>query len=231
MAAAEFKKGSTKESLMKSILESALSTLISADVYHNYVVEGSSVETPMFTETGQSLYEKMQKGVGDIVNTIGDAIAGEPSGGVISNSDGVFLYDEANEKKYRVPFKTLAALLVAEAVQGAGGDGALLTATNLWTLLSSNSDFQIDISHLRDALEGYLTADSMKGLFREHGSDAYISKIFDDEALGMITFLAGLKSNGIAYMMKGLQIGLYQTGITGIGAKIDDKFHRIVCCL
>lgn len=220
MAVTDFKKGSSKELLMDSILKSALTTLIEADTYHNYVKSGSSAESPVFTDRGSSLYEKMQRGVRDVANTIGDAIAGETREDV-DKSDGIFLFDEENETKYRVPFRTLAALLVAEAVQGDGEGSSIVTNTTLWTLLASNSDFQIDISHLRDALGGYLTRESMQGLFRSQGSDAYVSKIFDDEVLGMITFLAGLKTNGVAYLMNGLQIGLYQTGITGTGAKVD----------
>ena len=218
MAANSFKKGSGKDEMAKRILESALSTLIAIDTNHNYVLEGSTATNPTLTEAGTKLVASMQSSVRDTAGTIGDAIAGMKKSQV-KKSDSIIIYDEGSQSNYRVTFETLAALIVAGAIDG----GDVLTTAKLWSHMASNTEYQINISHLRDALADYLTKDKLQGLFRTEGGDAFLSKIFDDEALGVITFLSGLRSNGVAYMMKGLQIGLYQPGITGFGAKIDEN--------
>ena len=218
MAANSFKKGSGKDEMAKRILESALSTLIAIDTNHNYVLEGSTATNPTLTEAGTKLVASMQSSVRDTAGTIGDAIAGMKKSQV-KKSDSIIIYDEGSQSNYRVTFETLAALIVAGAIDG----GDVLTTAKLWSHMASNTEYQINISHLRDALADYLTKDKLQGLFRTDGGDAFLSKIFDDEALGVITFLSGLRSNGVAYMMKGLQIGLYQPGITGFGAKIDEN--------
>ena len=218
MAANSFKKGSGKDEMAKRILESALSTLIAIDTNHNYVLEGSTATNPTLTEAGTKLVASMQSSVRDTAGTIGDAIAGMKKSQV-KKSDSIIIYDEGSQSNYRVTFETLAALIVAGAIDG----GDVITTAKLWSHMASNTEYQINISHLRDALADYLTKDKLQGLFRTEGGDAFLSKIFDDEALGVITFLSGLRSNGVAYMMKGLQIGLYQPGITGFGAKIDEN--------
>ena len=218
MAANSFKKGSGKDEMARRILESAMSTLIAIDTNHNYVLEGSTVAKPTLTEAGTKLVASMQSSVNDTAGTIGDAIAGMKKSQV-KKSDSIIIYDESSQSNYRIPYETLAGLIVAGAIDG----GDVLTTAKLWSHMASNTEYQINISHLRDALADYLTKDKLQGLFRNEGSDAFLSKIFDDEALGVITFLSGLRSNGVAYMMKGLQIGLYQPGITGFGAKIDEN--------
>lgn len=218
MAAKSFKKGSGKDEMAKRILESALSTLIAIDTNHNYVLEGSTASDPILTEAGTKLVSSMQGSVKETAGTIGDAIAGVKKSDV-KKSDSIIIYDESSQANYRVSFETIAALIVAGAIE----NGDVLTSTKLWSLMANDSDYQINIAHLRDALADYLTKDKLQGLFRNEGGDAFVSKIFDDEALGVITFLSGLRSNGVAYMMKGLQIGLYQSGVTGFGAKIDEN--------
>ena len=216
---AQFKKGSLKERLYNSILKSAMGTLIKADTFHNFVMPGSTADNLKVTAAGGPIVESIKSGVRDVAGSIINTIVGDP--GTFDMKDQVILYNNDGEGTYRVSFKTIAGLIAAEAVQNASGEGGILTATSLWSLLMSDSDYQIDISHMRDALKNYLTKEDVQGMFRSGGHNDYISKIFDDEALGLITFLSGLRSNGVAYLMKGLQIGRFQAGITGFGAKVD----------
>lgn len=216
---AQFRKGSLKERLYNSILKSAMGTLIKADTFHNFVMPGSTADNLIVTAAGGPIVESIKSGVSDVAGSIINTIVGDP--GSLDMKDELILYNNDGEGTYRVSLKTIAGLIAAEAVQNASGDGGILTATSLWSLLMADSDYQIDISHMRDALKNYLTKEDVQGLFRSGGHNDYISKIFDDEALGLITFLSGLRSNGVAYLMKGLQIGKFQAGITGFGAKVD----------
>ena len=175
MAANSFKKGSGKDEMAKRILESALSTLIAIDTNHNYVLEGSTATNPTLTEAGTKLVASMQSSVRDTAGTIGDAIAGMKKSQV-KKSDSIIIYDEGSQSNYRVTFETLAALIVAGAIDG----GDVLTTAKLWSHMASNTEYQINISHLRDALADYLTKDKLQGLFRTEGGDAFLSKIFDD---------------------------------------------------
>ena len=238
MATGEFKNGSASDRIYKALLDSTLQLLIEADKFGQFVsVSGASGSTS-FTKDGQEALDKMREGAWHIANAVGQAVDGEDERKQVGPDDYILFIDKNTFKKYRVPFKTLSNLVVISAIQSAaagekgsvadilggdasvGGDGGSVAA-NIWAKLAGDSSYQIDASHLRDALADYLTKSDLQGLFRDQGSDAYISKIQDDEVLGFLTFLSGFKCVGIGSFMKGFTIGNYQTGITGSGASVD----------
>jgi len=235
MAKGEFKQGSISERIYKTFLDSTLETLIEADVFGHYVSVSGASGSPSFTSAGNDALEKMRQGAWYIADAVGKAVDGEEDRNAVGPNDYVLFIDANTNKKYRVPFKTLSNLVVISAIQSAeagewslpgsseGGSsiGGNDVAATIWAKMAGESDYQIDISHLRDALADYLTKSDLQGLFRDSGSDAYISKIQDDEVLGFLTFLSGFKTVGIAEFMKGFKIGNYQAGITGSGAMVD----------
>lgn len=66
--------------------------------------------------------------------------------------------------------------------------------------------------------------DSVKDTLDKYGSDKFLSKINDDTAKGLITFLSGLISRAIATFSNGAKFGNnFVAGITGEGGMIDGK--------
>lgn len=62
----------------------------------------------------------------------------------------------------------------------------------------------------------------VKAMIKSEGSKLFLSKLYDDTAVGIITFNGGLRSNKMTYLNQGVQIGTFVTGmIGGTGAQID----------
>ncbi len=81
---------------------------------------------------------------------------------------------------------------------------------------------QNQIEHIQSgSVSGGLTSSQIKDITNSIGSDRFLSKINNDTAQGIITFLIGLVSEGIISAKQGVEIGEFVTGLFGRGGKID----------
>ena len=85
---------------------------------------------------------------------------------------------------------------------------------------------QNQIEHIQSgSVSGGLTSSQIKDITNSIGSDRFLSKINNDTAAGLITFLKGLVADGIITAKQGVEFGEYMTGLVGRGGKIDALGH------
>ncbi len=73
--------------------------------------------------------------------------------------------------------------------------------------------------------DGSSTANQIKDLTLAEARTRFLSKLSDDYASGIITFLQGLVSNGAITANGGIDFGQFITGLFGIGGRIDAQGH------
>ena len=85
---------------------------------------------------------------------------------------------------------------------------------------------QNQIEHIQSgSVSGGLTSSQIKDITNSIGSDRFLSKINNDTAAGLITFLKGLIAEKAITAKDGIQIGEYVTGLLGKGGIIDKDGH------
>lgn len=69
---------------------------------------------------------------------------------------------------------------------------------------------------------GIIDTAVVKALIASEGSKLFLSKLYDDTALGVITFKNSVIADSMIYAKKGITIGNYISGLLGDGAIIDE---------
>lgn len=69
---------------------------------------------------------------------------------------------------------------------------------------------------------GIIDTAVVKALIASEGGKLFLSKLYDDTALGVITFKNSVIANSMIYAKKGITIGNYISGLLGDGAIIDE---------
>lgn len=69
---------------------------------------------------------------------------------------------------------------------------------------------------------GIIDAAVVKALIASEGGKLFLSKLYDDTALGVITFKNSVIADSMIYAKKGITIGNYISGLLGDGAIIDE---------
>lgn len=69
---------------------------------------------------------------------------------------------------------------------------------------------------------GIIDTTVVKALIASEGGKLFLSKLYDDTALGVITFKNSVIADSMIYAKKGITIGNYTSGLLGDGAIIDE---------